>query len=152
MKETFGSESCNQVSVENEKGPQILEVREHGKDVTLYIFKNLGIVIDTSGKNYKELPELKFGPYNNETNEGSLSQPVHTMEGVDMDYVTNCIKEVVKLKGVNTFWFYPFGGDSPSGNQERRERARMKLLKKSWPLLEPATGGYGYFVSFQVVK
>ncbi len=51
--------------------PEILSTRQYREDATLYIFKNIGVVIDTSGKNYKPLPELFFGPYDNLTGTGA---------------------------------------------------------------------------------
>ncbi|MBP6931590.1 MAG: hypothetical protein KBD48_03565 [Candidatus Pacebacteria bacterium] len=123
------------------------EVKNHNEGVTLYIFKGLAVAIDTTGKNYKDLPELFFGPYDNELNTGSLGQPEKINQGVDMEYASSCIKKVAEASGTHKFWFYPFGDDASPENKENREQARVRLFKKVSPQIEPAPGGYGYVIN-----
>lgn len=133
------------------EGPQepelSFEIRQHKEGVTLYIFKDLAVAIDATGKNYKALPELFFGPYDNDLNTGSLSQPEETKQGVDMQYASQCIKKVAEASGIHQFWFYPFGNDSTAENKERRERARIKLFERIASNIEPAPEGHGYILT-----
>lgn len=123
------------------------EVKQHKEGIVLYVFKDLAVAIDTTGKNYKELPELYFGPYDNELNNGSLHQPEKTERKIDMKYVSECIEKVALASGIHAFWFYPFGGDASEGNKERREEARMRLFKRIFPTIQLAPGGYGYILT-----
>ncbi len=122
------------------------EVREHKPGVTLYIFGGLAVAIDITGKNYNELPELSFGPYNNITNTGTLKQPATRQEGIDMEYVAKCIKKVSEVSGIQQFWFYPFGDDVSDEHKERRERARVRLLESAFSV-QPAPSGRGFILS-----
>jgi len=123
------------------------EVRQHREGVTLYIFKDLAVAIDTTGKNYKPLPELFFGPYNNDLDTGSLSQTEELKQGVNMQYASECIKKVAEASGTHQFWFYPFGDDVSEENKMRREEARMRLFERISPDIEPAPEGYGYIIT-----
>jgi len=125
----------------------IFEVRQHREGLTLYIFKDLAVAIDTKSKNYKPLPELFFGPYNNDLNTGSLDQPEEVKQGVDMHYASACIKKVAEASGMHLFWFAPFGDDASEEHKERREEARMRLFKKLSPDIKPAPEGHGYILT-----
>jgi hypothetical protein len=88
------------------------EKKEHKPGVLLYAFKNVVIGIDTTGKNYKEKPELLFGTYDAEYDIDAMSQPELKREGVDMTYISKCIREVAKDGGYDEFWIYPYGEDA----------------------------------------
>ncbi|MFA6076893.1 MAG: hypothetical protein WC735_02350 [Candidatus Paceibacterota bacterium] len=120
------------------------EKKQHKKDVALYVFNHVVIAIDTSGKNYKELPEILFGTFNTEYNKDSKNQPELRREGVDMKYISACIKEVAKDSGINEFWLYPNGEDKPE-NERKREQARLRLFR-SYVNLTPALNGFGYIM------
>ncbi len=109
-----------------------------------YVFKNVVVTIDSSGKNYKALPELIFGTFDNEPNAHTLDKPETKREGVDMEYVLKCIQEVVKDSGINKFWVYPFGDDKPE-DKIQREQARARLFSRYMNLV-PAENDFGYIV------
>lgn len=118
------------------------EKKEHKPGVLLYVFKNVVIGIDTTGKNYKELPELLFGTYDTEYGVDSMGQPEMKREGIDMDYVSKCIEKVSKESGIKEFWFSPYGEDKPE-DKERREQARLRLFKRYADIIS-ASSGFGY--------
>ena len=120
------------------------EKKQHKVNVVLYIFDQVAVAIDTSGKNYKELPEILFGTFEKEYITGSMSQPKEKMEGVDMNYITACIGEVARDSGISKFWLYPFGDDNPE-NKKRRENARAKLFSR-YANLTPEPSGFGYIL------
>ncbi len=131
--------------IEDIQQPEVKQLRE---GVTAYIFKGLAVAIDTTGKNYKALPELSFGPFNNELNTGSLAQPEKIKQGVDMKYASECIKKVAEISGIHQFWFYPLGNDVPLENKEAREKARMRLFEKISPNnIKPTPEEYGYILT-----
>lgn len=115
--------------------------------MTLYIFKDLAVAVDTTGKNYKALAELHFGPYDNVLDTGSPSQPEYTKQGVDMRYASECIKKVAEASGMHQFWFYPYGDDVVEEKKERREKARMRLFEKMSSDIQPAPEGHGYILT-----
>ena len=121
----------------------VFEKKQHGENVVLYLFNHVIVAIDTSGKNYKELPEILFGTFDKEYSADSLRQSHQKTDiNIDMSYVSACIKEVVRDSGINKFWLYPFGDDSPE-NKERREVARLRLFKR-YVNLTPEPNGFGY--------
>ncbi|MEI6238091.1 MAG: hypothetical protein WCP15_00980 [bacterium] len=137
-----------QNTIETPQEPELsFEVKPYKEGVTLYVFKDLAVAIDITGKNYKALPELFFGPYDNALNTGSLNQPVENKKGVDMQYVSECIKKVAEVSGIHRFWFYPFGDDATAEKRDRRESARMRLFAKMSSKIEPAPEGHGYIVN-----
>jgi hypothetical protein len=123
------------------------EIKHPAEGVEVYVFKDLAVAFDTTGKNYKDLPELFFGPYDNELNKGSLNQPKESKQGVNMQYASECIKKVAEASGIHEFWFYPFGGDAMVENKEKRESARMRLFQKISSDIKPAPEGHGYILS-----
>lgn len=139
-----GFQNNNETTKETEHPFEVKLLRE---GVTLYIFKDLAVAIDNTGKNYKPLPEIFFGPYNNDLNTGSLDQPEEGKQGVDMLYASECIKKVTLATGIHQFWFYPFGGDVTAENRERREKARMRLFESISPNIQPAPEGRGYILT-----
>ncbi len=136
-----------QHTLETQQEHELIEVREYREGATLYIFNNLGVIVDITGRNYKPLPELFFGPYDNEKNTGSLSQPNERDDAVDMKYVSRCIQKVANETGVHKFWFYPFGGDVVEEKKEGREKARLRLFIKHSPNIKPAPEGHGYILT-----
>ncbi len=123
------------------------EVKQYKEGVTIYAFDNLAVAIDTTGKNYKDLPELFFGPYDNKLGVGTINQPTESGAKIDMDYASECIQKVAEFTGLHKFWFYPFGGDVEDENKDRREKARLRLFQKITPNIEPAPEGHGYILT-----
>jgi len=124
------------------------EIRQYKDGIVVYIFKNLFVAIDTTGKNYKELPEILFGPYNKELDTWSLSKPEHSNNGlINMEYVAKCIQKVSKTTGVNKFFFHPFGDDVKPENADSRELARLRLFKIMSTKIEPTSDGRGYIIT-----
>jgi hypothetical protein len=137
-----------QYKTEVSREPKLsFEVRQHREGVTLYIFKDLAVAVDTTGKNYKALPELHFGPYDNVLDTGTLSQPEEIKSGVDMQYASECIKKVAEASGIPQFWFYPYRDDVVDEKKERREKARMRLFEKLSSDIQPAPEGQGYILT-----
>jgi hypothetical protein len=120
------------------------EKQESGPHVVKYTFNKVFVWVDTSGKNYKKLPEIVFGTFDTKMDEDFLGQPEIRRDGVDMGYISSCIKEVAKDSGLNEFWFYPFGDDR-SGDEARRERVRLRLFGRYFNIA-PAPGDFGYIV------
>jgi hypothetical protein len=121
--------------------------KPYGESGSLYIFDTVGIIIDTSGKNYKELPELLFGTFDKgATPETSkpMYQPKTRRVGVDMNKVVECLKIVATDSGVHEFWIYPFGDDKPD-NKSNREEARLRLFRR-YGDLTPAPNNFGYIL------
>lgn len=130
------------------RSPEILETLNPREGVTVYVFDGLAIAIDASGKNYEPLPELLFGPYNKETGKGSFSQPKEQEEGMDMNYMTICLQQVVRVTSLRKFWFDAYKDDAVKEKyRERRARARMKLFQIAGGDIEPAPEGYGFILS-----
>lgn len=110
-----------------------------------YNFQNVTVIIDRSGKNFPDLPELMFGTYDEVPSPEMLSQPSSRREGVDMGYVAACIKKVAEDSGVHEFWFHPYGDDAKEERKETREAARQRLFSKYFDL-EPGPNNYGYIL------
>jgi len=111
----------------------------------VYVFPNVGVAIDSSGKNYERLPELLFGTYNEEISEGSMNKPEVKQEGVDMSKVVEYIKIAAKDSGINEFWIYPYADDVDIENKESRKEARMRLFGRYTELI-PDENNFGYIV------
>jgi hypothetical protein len=128
-----------------EEGQELSFEKENRKEgVIAYTFNKVAVIIDTTGKNYKELPEIMFGTLEDKPDRDILSQPQNRIEGVDMDRVSKCIQEVAKDSGISEFWFHPYGDDDPD-NKKRREEARTRLFRRHFNLTPEATG-YGYIL------
>jgi hypothetical protein len=112
----------------------------------IYLFKNVAVVIDKSGKNIKDIPEILFGVFPDVPQGNTLSQPVTPVDGVTMKYVAACIKKVVEDCGENQLWFHPYGDDVPEEQRERREQARYRLFSQ-YANIEPGPEGYGYIIN-----
>ena len=116
---------------------------EYAENVDLYKFPGVRILVDHTGKNYKELPELLFGTYDTETMQGSMNKPELKREGIDMNLVTECVQKVSNESGIRKFWIYPYGGDSPE--EELREKARLRLFSR-YTKLTPDEEKHGYIL------
>ncbi len=112
---------------------QRIEVRD---DVIKYDFKNVEIGIDTTGKNYKDLPEVLFGT-KVENGLASTDQPEIKIDDADMNYVVECIKVAMRDARINKFWFYPYYGDAPEEDRTRREMSRIRLFKRYFDNIVP---------------
>lgn len=123
-----------------------IQYREH---VLVYKFPHVGIGIDTSGKNQAEYPELLFGTGADTAEDGlnvSMSQPTEVIEGVDMAYITECLRQAAEDSGIHTFWFSPYGEDAREAEgKDRRSAARLRLFKRFWNVT-PSPTGFGYLV------
>jgi hypothetical protein len=111
--------------------------RRHGVDV--YTFNKVAIAIDTSGKNYQKLPEVLFGTFENSPDEGNaLNQPEKRREGVNMDYISACLKKISEDTNIHEFWFDPYSKDE-------HPEARLRLFRR-FVQVTPAPEGHGYIV------
>jgi hypothetical protein len=121
------------------------------KGFTAYYFKNVVVGIDTTGKNYKKLPEILFGTF--DEGEKPSNQSMHKPNPnvrkiqINMENISECLKEACKDSGINKFWCYPFEEDSKS-HPDRRGKARAKLFQQYFKL-EPAENNYGYIVTIE---
>jgi hypothetical protein len=130
------------------------EIIQDVEGKTNYCFKDLVVQIDTTGNNYKALPELIFvTSFNRDLKTGSLNQPDVAKQGVDMPYAIKCIQRVALETGMHRFWFFPYGGDTKKAeNRERRAKARKILFEEALLVaspeskLSPAPEGHGYIV------
>lgn len=111
----------------------------------IYIFKNVVVVIDKSGKNIKDIPEILFGAFLESPKGDILSQPETPIAGVTMEFIAACIKKVIEDSGEQQLWFHPYGGDSKEGERERREKARYRLFSQ-YATIEPGPNNYGYII------
>ena len=134
------------------------DIDQRKEGVVLYAFtKGVGVVIDTTGKNYVGVPELFFGPYTHKTGVGSLDKPSIKDSNINMAYVALCIDEVVRVTGMHTFWFYPYDGDVPiTGDavkdekaKELRRKARLKIFAEVLPdgAITQDENAHGYIVT-----
>ena len=116
--------------------------------VVLYKFKHVIVAIDSTGKNYKDLPEIMFGTFSGvfdeKLGEQAMHQPENRRVGVGMEYVSECIKKVAEDTGLRAFWLYPYGNDLPD-KKEKREKARIKLFGR-YTNITSAPGEFGYIV------
>jgi hypothetical protein len=138
-----GSVNKSQPAKSLEDNNLSFEKKEYKENIQMYIFDNVAVAIDTTGKNYKELPEIYFGTYDKDLTKGSFHQPEIKREGVDMEYVAKCIKEIASDSGIHEFWFYPLGDDVSIENKDTREQARLRLFQRLGNI-SAAPGGYGY--------
>jgi hypothetical protein len=129
--------------MEDDESKIEFEKKEYKKNIDLYVFSHVAVAVDTTGKNYQELPELYFGTFDNELDKDALNKPNVRREGVDLNYVAKCIEVVARESGIHEFWFYPFGDDVKDENKDKREQARLRLFKTLGDI-SPAPIGYGY--------
>jgi hypothetical protein len=115
------------------------EMREHRPGAKSYIFKNVVVVIDTSGRNFKIYPELLFGTYDDSLDDVEvLRKPQMKREGVDMEYVSACVHKVSEDTGIKEFQFSPYGNDG-------HEYARLRLFKRYFNI-ERSPDDHGFIV------
>ncbi len=118
---------------------------EYKEGVTVYFFKNVAVAIDTAEKNQPDLPEILFGTFTDpsQLNEHSFDKPVDRLEGVNMEYITKCIKVVAEDSGIEKFWFFPSGKDALEEREEQRRLARVRLFSR-YAKVTPSENGFGY--------
>lgn len=123
----------------------VFEKTEYKEGVTIYFFKNVAVAIDTTGKNQPDLPEILFGTFTDpsQLNEHSFDKPVERLEGVNMEYIANCIKSVAEDTGIKKFWFHPSGEDVSETRKEQRQLARVRLFSR-YANITPSENGFGY--------
>jgi hypothetical protein len=108
--------------------------------VEVYAFKHVAVIIDTTGKNFSGLPELVFGTFDQSlNNQDILSQPALKREGVDMSYVSACLRKVAEVTGMHEFQFAAYGEDG-------HEEARLRLFKRYLDIRE-SPDKFGYIVT-----
>lgn len=130
----------------NESQPVPFERKQYKEGIEAYIFEHVAVAIDTTGKNYKDLPELYFGTFDSEDNiKESFHQPEIKREGVNMEYIAKCVDVVANDSGIHEFWFYPFGEDTDPENKDNREQARLRLFQRLGDI-SPAPNGFGYIL------
>ncbi len=126
------------------------ETIEKGQGLTQYVFDKVVVVIDRSGRNVKDVPELVFATYDYDPRHASLDQPDFARKGVNMEYIARCIKEVVRETGDDRFWYHPYSKDAASQSEidkKKREVARTILFSK-YATIEEGPDGFGSFLSF----
>ena len=126
--------------------------------VVKYVFNQVEIGFDTSGKNYKDLPEILFRTFDENPGKGSFDQPEVRREGVDMAYISACIQEAMEQEQYTKVWFYPYGDDVVMKNgetdedfekrKEIRREARLRLFQE-YGEVAISPSGYGYTLSLQ---
>ena len=127
------------------------DTRQEGKEY--FEFKNVLVKIDRTGKNIDEYPELSFSTFDKEPDNFGMNQPFEKREGVDMDYISACIKRVAQYTGDEVFWMFPFSGDAiesidmkaTTEEKEKRENVRYRLFRR-YANLEPGPNNYGYLI------
>ena len=115
--------------------------KESRPGVTTYIFNKVSIFVDTTGTNYKDLPELLFGTFDENTVDGEdneLEKSSTRREGVDMEYVRECLGKVANESGIHKFWFNSYDED---GHGE----ARVRLFRRFFSIT-PEANGYGHII------
>ena len=125
---------------DNEKPVVSYEKREVAPGVTSYIFNKVGVVIDTSGMNQPDCPELTFGTFDDLENAGEEAvflQP-NEKRDIDMNYIAECVTETIKDFGGDAFWIQPYTEDSHS-------EARLRLFRK-FADIEPDKNNSGYIL------
>lgn len=142
-----GRQTQNQEKTPSSEGYDLSYTLDTSREnKVIYLFKNVAVVIDKSGKNIKDIPEILFGVFPDSPQGDILSQPETPVEGVTMKYVAACIKKVVEECGENQLWFHPYGDDVPEVQRERREMARHRLFSQ-YANIEPGPDGYGYIIN-----
>jgi len=133
-------------SFENKLNQQPVKFEKIQKEnnTLVYVFPNVGVAIDSSGKNYERLPELLFGTFDEDITKGSMDKPELKREGVDMSKVAEYIKIASKDSGISEFWVYPYGQDGD--DKESREEARMRLFGR-YVELQPDENDFGYIIN-----
>jgi hypothetical protein len=115
-----------------------------------YIFDNVVIEVDHRDPYFEDVPQLIFATYVGDATQASLNKPSLASEGVDIDYVIKCIKEVVRHTGDTKFWFEPYIQDPDLKSDEdrkRRRQARARLFSR-YADIEESPDGEGYIVNF----
>jgi hypothetical protein len=128
-----------------EKHGNVYETHEREVGIVDYVFDDVVIRIDTTGKNYTDLPEVLFGTKHSETEKHSMDRPDSKSNSLDMNRVSECMKKVAHDTNQSTVWFYPHGKDGE--DKERTEAARVKLFSRYFDI-EPEKNGFGYVVHF----
>lgn len=113
---------------------------EEGRE--FYIFNHVAVVIRTDGKNYQALPEIMFGTFKDSiyNREDILAQPEEPIDGVDMAYISACLKKAAEVTGMHEFWFHPYDKEGPE-----KEAARARLFKRYFDITPDSESG-GYIV------
>jgi hypothetical protein len=116
------------------------EKREHRPGVDMYIFHKVAVLVDYSGTNFTQLPELLFGTFENSVEEaGILNKPHVRREGVDMKYIKACLQKVAEETGIHRYQSGLFSEDG-------HEKARLRLFKQYLDI-EESPDGHGYIVN-----
>lgn len=113
---------------------------EDGK--TVYLFQNVFVVVGERNG----FVSLSFGTFDKEPDYEDFNQPSLPIAGVDMRYISECMRQVLEFEGANEFWFYPHETDT-SGDTEKRGDTRLRLFKKHFNVRD-AEDGLGYIGSF----
>ena len=122
----------------NKKFEKILT--EDGK--VAYLFQNVFVVVGERNG----FVSLNFGTFDKAPDYEDCNQPSLPIAGVDMEYISDCMRQVMELEGINEFWFYPHETDT-SGDIEKRGDARLRLFKRHFNV-RPTEDGLGFIGSF----
>lgn len=117
---------------------------------TVYYFNKVTVGINTEVKYFDGVPEIYFGTFEGDKMYGQ-DQPEQRISGVDMNYVTECMKVAAKDSGLKKFWMQPNDKDiEDSDNEEakkQRGNARLRLFRRYLNISVPENG-QGYFIDF----
>lgn len=130
-------------SIESADLTYSIDNRENEPGKTFYLFKDVVIIVDTSGKNYNKLPEVGFATAQGGKKRYSMERVAGGENNVHMDRVVECIRKVAEDQGYEKLWFYPFGEESE--RKHVSEQARARLFSR-FSDIEPEETGYGYVV------
>ncbi len=132
-----------------QKDKLAFKVEKPKEGVISYLFQGVAIKIGSpAGTTPREFPELNFETYDNDLGIYSINRPEKKNPAMNMDYISECIRKVSETIGIKRFWFEPYGADSKFyKNHQRRESARLELLKKNFPNIQPAPSGDGYILT-----
>ncbi len=113
------------------------EVVQKREGLTQYIFPNVVLNINFQQEVTRGAPELVYATYDRDPGEASLDKPAYKRQGVNMQYVVECIQTAAKDLGETRFWVYPHDGDSLGAEQ------RVEQWKKHFGLeIAPEQGYY----------
>lgn len=118
------------------------EKRDIHPQVVMYIFNQIGVVIDSSNKNQKEYPELTFGTFDSiaegEANKEAVFTQPDKRRDISMKDVADCIEIAVRDYGSDTFWIHP-------SDEDGHGAARLRLYRK-FANIEPDGNDFGYIL------
>ena len=107
------------------------KIEEHKElNVVEYIFEKVVVCVGIEPFNHPELRDILFGTYDTMHDKASMDQPKSKIEGLDMHYVSQCVRAVARNCGIHKFYFSSNGEDAPENNKKHREKIRTRLFSR----------------------